>query len=108
MSDSVISSSAAALVPWDRDFSIRTYRLDILRRVLDGSLYSSLQYRFDQERSDSGNYIPLRERQPSVRYPLARIVVEDSVALLFSESHFPAVFCKDEVINEALAIIFKI
>jgi len=107
MSDSVISSSAAALVPWDRDFSIRTYRLDILRRVLDGSLYSSLQYRFDQERSDSGNYIPLRERQPSVRYPLARIVVEDSVALLFSESHIPAVFFKDEVINEALAIILK-
>lgn len=105
MVDAVTSSAIAGLVVYDRDYPERTHRLDILRRVLDGSIYAGLLYRFDQERSGAGEYIPLRERQPSVRYPLARIVVEDSVALLFSEGHFPAIVCSDAVTCEALEAI---
>ena len=50
---------------------------------------------FIEERSAAGEYIPLRQRRPSVRYPLCRIVVEDSVSLLFSEGHFPTIDSAD-------------
>lgn len=77
------------LIPHDVDYSPRTRTLDILRRALDGTLYDVLPHQFHEERGSSGEYIPLRSRRPSVRYALCRIVVEDSVALLFSEGHFP-------------------
>ena len=84
------------LVPMDPDGSARARRLDLMRRVLDGTLYDVLPFEFHEERSASGEYIPLRRRRPSVRYALARVVVEDSVALLFSEGHFPMVASPDE------------
>ena len=69
--------------------------MDIYRRVLDGTLYDVLDYEFHDERTSSGEYVPLRSRKPSVRYGLCRIVVDDSVALLFSEGHFPSVDTPD-------------
>ncbi len=44
---------------------------------------------------------------PSVRYALCRIVVEDSVSLLFSEGHFPTIDCGDRDVRAALADIVK-
>jgi hypothetical protein len=69
------------LIPVDPDYGERTRRLDILKRVLEGRLYDVLPYEFHEERSTAGEYIQLRHRRPSVRYPLARIVVDDSVSL---------------------------
>ena len=46
--------------------------------------------------NDGGEYVPLRERRPSVRNNLCRTVVDDSVSLLFSEGNFPTVECTDE------------
>ena len=89
-------STICELVPRDLDVPERARRLDLMRRVLDGTLYDVLPYEFHEERSAGGEYIPLRRRRPSVRYALARVVVEDSVALLFSEGHFPAVESPDE------------
>ena len=43
-----------------------------------------------------------------MRYALCRIVVEDSVSLLFSESHFPTIDCADRTIRAALADIVAI
>ena len=83
------------LIPADPDASARARRLDIMRRVLDGTLYDVLPYEFHDERTGAGEYVPLRRRRPSVRYALARIVVEDSVALLFSEGHFPTIASAD-------------
>lgn len=81
--------------PRDRDLPERAWRLDLLGRVLDGSLYDILDYPFAQEiKGPNGlgtEYIPIRERRPSVRYPLPRIVVDQSVGLLFSERHFPLI-----------------
>jgi hypothetical protein len=54
-----------------------------------------------------GEYIPLRNRRPSVRYPLPRIVVEDSLALVFSEGHFPTLDCADRDVRGALGDIAK-
>ena len=38
--------------------------LDMLDRVLDGTLYDHLQNDFYQEETFSGDYIPIQERRP--------------------------------------------
>jgi hypothetical protein len=95
------------LIPHDADYPERTRTLDILRRVLDGTFYEVLPYEFHEERTSAGDYIPLRKRRPSVRYPMPRIVVEDSVALLFSEGHFPGIDSPDRAVRDALANIVR-
>ena len=82
-------------IPVDLSLPARVAKLDVLRHVLDGTLYDNLPYQFHEERNGAGEYIPLRLRRPSVRYGLCRIVVEDSVALLFSAGHFPALEAED-------------
>lgn len=95
------------LIPRDPDYSPRSRSLEILRRVLNGTLYDVLPYQFHEERGAGGEYIPLRMRRPSVRYALSRVVVEDSVSLLFSEGHFPTVDCADPVVRGFLADMVK-
>ncbi len=95
------------LIPRDPDYPMRTRDLDILRKVLDGSFYDVLPYQFHDERRLGGEYVPLRQRKPSVRYALARVVVEDSVALLFSEGHFPTLDCTDHAVRDALALLVR-
>ncbi len=94
-------------IPLDPEFPSRARRLDLMRRVLDSTLYDALPFEFYEERSASGEYIPLRRRRPSVRYSLARVVVEDSVALLFSEGHFPVVGSPDDDVRSALAAVAR-
>ena len=95
------------LIPRDAGYPARTRTLGILRRVFDGTLYDALPHQFHEERSAGGAYIPLRARRPSVRYGLCRIVVEDSVALLFSEAHFPTIDTPDRIAARALADIAR-
>jgi hypothetical protein len=95
------------LIPRDPHYPARARTLDILKRVLDGKLYDVLPHQFHEERGAGGEYIPLRNRRPSVRYALCRTVVDDSVSLLFSEGHFPTVDCADREIRAALADIAK-
>ena len=95
------------LIPRDVDISARARRLDVMRRVLEGTLYDVLPYEFHEERTGAGEYIPLRRRRPSVRYALARVVVEDSVALLFSEGHFPTVASPDAGVEAALGAVVR-
>ena len=97
----------SALVPRDASYPDRTHVLDILNRVLTGTFYNVLPYAFNEERGAGGEYIPLRSRRPSVRYPLCRLVVEDSVSLLFSEGHFPTIDCPDVQIRDAMAGLVK-
>ena len=95
------------LVPRDTAYADRTRTLDILNRVLTGTIYDVLPYSFNEERGAGGEYIPLRSRRPSVRYPLCRLVVEDSVSLLFSEGHFPTIDCSDATVRQTLANLLK-
>ena len=90
------------LVPADRDYPERARNLTLYSQILDGTLYDRLPYEFHEERTSSGDYIPLRQRRPSVRYGLARLVVEDSVALLFSEGHFPSFNSSNHAVRDAL------
>jgi hypothetical protein len=98
-------ATLCGFVPADRAYPDRTRTLDILTRVLNGTLYDVLPFDFYEERGAGGEYVPLRSRRPSVRYPLARIVVEDSLALVFSEGHFPTIDSPDRDAARALADI---
>ena len=100
-------ATLCGLIPPDRDYPERANRLDILSRVLDGTLYDTLPFEFHEERGASGDYIPLRLRRPSVRYPMARIIVDDSLALVFSDGHFPTFDCPDLAVRSALAAIVR-
>jgi len=95
----------AGLIPTDPDYPPRTARLSLYKRVHDGTLYDALPYEFHDERTSSGEYIPLRQRRPSVRYPLARIVVDDSLSLVFGKGHFPAIDTEDPILRSVLADI---
>jgi hypothetical protein len=96
-------TTLCGLVPVDPHYPERTRRLGILKQVLDGTLYDALPHEFHEERGAGGDYIPLRDRRPSVRYPLARVVVDDSVSLVFSEGHFPTIDCADRRVRAAFA-----
>jgi Phage portal protein, SPP1 Gp6-like len=100
-------STICDLIPRDPDYPQRARTLDILKRVLNGTLYDVLPYQFHEERGAGGEYIPLRNRRPSIRYALCRVVVEDSVSLLFSEGHFPTIDCPDQKIREVFADLVK-
>jgi hypothetical protein len=92
----------ARLTPPDPDHAPRTARLALLKRVLDGTLYDALPYDFHEERTAAGDYIPLRQRRPSVRYALARIIVDDSLSLTFSDGHFPRIDTQDQALRALL------
>jgi len=100
-------ATLCGFVPIDGQYPERTRRLGILKRVLDGTLYDALPYEFHDERGAGGEYIPLRNRRPSVRYPLARIVVDDSISLVFSEGHFPTIDCDDRRVRAVFADVVK-
>lgn len=95
------------LIARDPDYPPRAWVLDTLSRVLNGQLYDVLPHDFHDERTPAGDYIPLRKRRPSVKYSLCRVVVEDSVSLLFSEGHFPTIDCPDRVTQHSLAKIAR-
>ena len=80
----------------------RAFALSSLRRVLDGTMYDGLKSPFHEEKNGAGEYVPLRDRIPSVRFPVCRILVEDAVSLLFSSDHFPQIHSEDEATREAL------
>lgn len=94
-------------LPHDEDLPERAFRIAALRRVLEGTLYDELPNAFHEEKAANGDYVPLRQRRPSVRYGLCRLVVDDSISLLFSEGHFPDINCDDEATREALASVVK-
>lgn len=80
----------------------RAARLLGFGRVLDGTLYDVLPHDFSEEHSGAGEYIPLSRRRPSVRTNLCRTVVDDSVSLLFGDTHWPSFRATDEKASETL------
>lgn len=91
----------------DKDWSIRETRLYILKMFLDGSIYDQLSPFYIEYTGsggpggvNSGNYIPLAQRRPSISYRIPKIIVDESVSMLFGEDHFPEVVCDNEEDNE--------
>jgi hypothetical protein len=79
----------SAGIPADPDYPARVATIDRLTRVIDGRMYDHIQSPFAEEKTAGGEYIPLRNRRPSVRTNWCRIVVDDAASLLFDEGHFP-------------------
>ncbi|TKI03569.1 phage portal protein [Martelella alba] len=91
----------------DKDMPERSWRLMVLRKVLNGQLYDNIKNDFSKEANNVGEYIPLRQRRPSVRSNLCRTVVDDSVSLLFGEDHFPVIDVRDQKSKENLTLLIK-
>ena len=86
----------------------RRVRINNLYKYLDGSIYDYLQYGFDEETSQANSYIPLRRRRPSIVYRLPKIIVDNSVSLVFGESKFPKMLCEGNAkIEEELQDLAK-
>src|SRR6516164_5412631 len=94
-------------LPKDKDLPERNFRLQVLQRVLNGTLYDELPHAFHEEQNGAEEYIPLRDRRPCVRSNLCRTVVDDSVSLLFSEGHFPTVEMDSDEQKAAIAKLIK-
>jgi len=80
----------------DSDYPDRVAQLLFLAKVRDGKQYDHILNPFSTERDGTGRYIKLTDRRPSVRTGLCRVVVNDSVSLLFGEGRFSAVHSADE------------
>ena len=94
-------------MPRDNTMPQRSFTLGALEAVLEGRQYDALPYAFSKERSEAGEYIPLDERRPSVRTGLCRVVVEDSVSLLFSEGHWPSLRASNQRTSTVLSDLIR-
>ena len=97
----------SATMTQDSDYSPRTLALVALQRVLDGTLYDDIGADFEEEKTGGGDYVPLRQRRPSVRTNLCRVVVDDVGSLLFDEGHYPTIAADADATTEALQAIGK-
>ena len=91
----------------DRDYNARTTRLLALMQVRENSLYDRLPYPFSAEFSGSGEYIKLSDRRPSVKTALCRVVVDDSVSLLFSEGHWPVIASPNDATAQTMVALVR-
>lgn len=80
----------------------RYRRLDGMERFLEGKAYEHLAVPFHQEKETSGQYIPLRERRPSVIYNIPQIIVSRTSRLLFGGKHFPKFQTSEQEISDFL------
>ncbi|HNC11725.1 MAG TPA: hypothetical protein PLF59_08130 [Cyclobacteriaceae bacterium] len=87
----------------DRDYDQRTFDLQMFQRVLNGTLYDCLNYPFFQTAASSPTeVVPLSKRRPSVRTRLCKVVVDQTVSLLFGEGRFPTIACKDDLTTKEM------
>lgn len=78
-------------------------------KILNGTFYSILNRQFDEERVGNDEYVPLKDREPSVHVGtnLIPTVVEDSVFMLFGERQFPEIDTKDKAARQVFADLVK-
>lgn len=74
----------------------RYKELDFLWKLYHAKHYDILPHAFHTETDTQGNYIPLRQRRPSIRYKLPRIVVKKTASMTFSGRNWPQVSSDDQ------------
>lgn len=67
--------------------------LTALERQLDGTLYEDLPHPFEEEFDGSEDYIPTRERRPSLKYSLPHLIFSQTQGELFGDEMFPLIQC---------------
>ena len=88
-------------------FSERTFALYFYDLALNGKLYDWFHYDFHERIDVAQVYIPICERRPCVRVNLCKLIVDDSVSLLFSDSRFPTIECKNDNVRTNIERIIK-
>lgn len=73
------------------DYAPRTYLIDCYKKIYAGTFYDVLVNDFHTEVDETTSYIPISQRIPCVQSNLARVVVDQSVSLVFGQRHFPRV-----------------
>jgi hypothetical protein len=91
----------------DDDYPERMIMIEMLTRVLEGTLYDHISTPFCVEYGIDGQYVQLRDRRPSVKINICRTVIDNSVSLVFGSDHFPKLICKDKNIEEFAADIIE-
>ncbi len=99
--------SLVAKLPKDKDYPQRQFVINALTKVVDGTMYDHLPYSFYTEINEAGEYVKLADRRPSSRSNLCRVVVDDSVSLLFSDGHFPTVGCENDYTADQINLLIK-
>lgn len=94
----------------DKDATLRELRLSILEMFMNGTIYDNLSAFNSEYLNGGGNYIPLKNRRPSVLYNLCKIIVNESVGMLFGEGHFPEARCSEdhEKTNDFICYLNKV
>lgn len=94
-------------VKLDVDWSIRECRLYLLKMIMNGTIYDNLVPWHEEFKGTQSNasYTPLSGRRPSVIYRLPLIIVNESVAMLFGDEHFPAFRSENEPLVEFIDYI---
>lgn len=80
----------------DPDFSIRQQKLHILQLFKEGRIYDNLPPWESEYQGSEGDFIRTRNRRPCVIYKIPKIIVNDSISMLFGEGRFPLPKCDDE------------
>jgi hypothetical protein len=79
---------------WDRKYpnktSERFKRLDAYDRLRQGTFYDVLPTPFDME-YDNGQYIPIRQRRPSIVWGGAQMLASQIAGLLFGDEQMPVI-----------------
>lgn len=83
----------------------RFKRLDVLDRVLDGTLYDHLPNDFYTEEGHNGEYIPIQQRRPSVNSGFASQIVGVLARKLFSGRHAPRITHDNEEYAELVRTV---
>lgn len=86
---------------------VRIYLYDLIH---SGEIYDNLIPWHNEYRkgSRSGTYVPIVERRPCIIYKLPKIIVEESVGMLFGENHFPTLRCESEETEQFLQKITQL
>jgi hypothetical protein len=84
----------------DLDYPERCFTIKMYRKVLEGTIYDVIPFPFFKSYQNNlgsdRSPIVLSQRRPSVRYRLSKVVVDNTVSLLFGEGRFPTINCLDE------------
>ena len=104
---SVAFAEIAAQYQADVHFPLRVLRQRILTAFRDGGFFDVMGVPFQQETTDSGDYIPLRQRRPTLHVSWVNEVIDDVGALLFGEGHFPETETDSEELSDAIAFLIE-
>lgn len=74
----------------------RSKLIEAYKKMYSGTLYDVLQHDFCTETVNDGVYVPISDRIPCVQTNLAKVVVDETTALVFGESHFPRLKINDD------------